>query len=465
MPIDITKEEVYSKVKNDKERALKEYRREYIPSRILVDMLDTWTEPVVELFLASYPETPSLLLERIAYTSEDPEVLCALASHPRTSAKVMQDFASHKEVKVRSMLAGNKQISPQTAALLSEDDEMLIRAELAQNPALPTRVQKHLMTDPAAMVRSVFCDVKTMDRENLEKLLMDPDLLVRARTAISAKVTDEVLLKWADSDELYAQLFLMGRKNLPPKVKESLCFSSHLEIQKMAIAGKVLAEDEQLGWANGDDVELRKAVAVKEELSEKVQMILAEDDKLEVRQALAKNSSLCLAAQEVLAADSDGAVAALLLANKDLSQQALSRLCETCDEQAAFELALNAELNDEQVSALANKGSIELIYVLAKRELDANSLNRERVVELVNSRMPTLMAFAIKSQCLKEAELSKFIAHPCINVRLAVMDNKNVTEALLFKLSEDLNKSVSTVALAKLQSRHDKINNQQQGDE
>ena len=83
-----------------------------------------------------------------------------------------------------------------------------------------------------------------MDLDSLQKLLMDPDHLVKARTAIMAKVTDETLLKWADSDEKFIQLFLLYRKNLAPKVLESLSFSSHAEIQQQAIDFKVLAEDE-----------------------------------------------------------------------------------------------------------------------------------------------------------------------------------------------------------------------------
>ncbi len=47
MPIDITKEEVYASISKSVEEALKEYRREYLPSRILVDMIDTWPEPDV----------------------------------------------------------------------------------------------------------------------------------------------------------------------------------------------------------------------------------------------------------------------------------------------------------------------------------------------------------------------------------------------------------------------------------
>jgi hypothetical protein len=469
LPIDITKEEVYGKIKLDVDSALKEYRREYIPSRILVDLLDTWAEPEVELFLASYPETPSLVLERIAYTGKDPDVLCAIASHPRTAAKVMQDLASHKELEVRLMLAGNKQISPQTAALLSEDDSVLIRAELAKNPALPTRVQNHLLSDPSALVRSVFCDLKNIEIDHLQKLLMDPDHLVKARTAIMAKVTDEVLLKWADSDELYAQLFLISRKNLAPKVMESLSFSSHSEIQKRAISGKVLAEDEQLGWANGEDITLRKAVAAKEELTEKVQIILAQDSSVEVREILAQNLCTSLEAQEILAADPEGNVAGLLLDKEDLASSALNKLCENCDEDTAFELALTAELSDQQISILANKGSIELIFVLAKRELSTSLLTRERVVELVNSRMPTLIAFAIKSKCLKKGELSKFVAHPCEGVRLAVIENINVSEEILNKLHEDEKKSVSNAATTRMEELDFKINkeieNPKQGDE
>lgn len=447
MPIDITKEEVYASISKSVEDALKEYRREYLPSRILVDMIDTWPEPEVEVFISAYPESPSILLERLAYTSKNAEVLCNIASHPRTGVKVMQDLASHKEEEVRLMLAANKQISPQTAALLGEDESVLVRAELANNPALPTRVRSHLIGDPAALVRSVFCDAKTIDDESLKKLLMDPDHLVKARTAIMAKVQDETLLSWADSDELYVQLFLHGRKNLPPKVMESLSFSSHKAIQQLAIANKILAEDEQLGWANSDETEIKIEVAKKEELTEKVQLILAKDKVVTVRETLAENPKLSEEAQKVLAADPQGNITKILLAKEDLKRDALTELCKTCDEDQAFELALEADLSNVQVATLAMRFSADIVYVLARRGLFTSLLSRERVVELVNSRMPTLMAFAIKSKCLKAGEISKFLAHPCKEVRLALLENENVTRTMLVELSEDEDRQISEEAL------------------
>ncbi|MCM8528348.1 MAG: hypothetical protein NE327_17630 [Lentisphaeraceae bacterium] len=447
MPIDITKEEVYACITRGVEEALKEYRREYLPSRILVDMIDTWPETDVEIFISAYPESPSMLLERLAYTSKNPEVLCNVASHPRTGAKVMQDLASHKEEGVRLMLAANKQISPQTATLLGEDDSLLVRAELAANPALPTRVRTHLIGDPAALVRSVFCDAKNLDDETVKKLLMDPDHLVKARTAIMAKVSDETLLSWADRDELFVQLFLHARKNLPPKVMESLSFSSHKDIQQLAISRKALAEDEQLGWANSSDTELKIAIAKKEELTEKVQLILAKDEDIKVRESLAGNNSLSAEVQKILASDTQGNIAKILLEKEDLKREALTELCKTCDEKRAFELALEAELSNVQVAVLATRFSADIVYVLARRGLFTNLLSREKVVELVNSRMPTLMAFAIKSKCLNAAEISKFLTHPCKEVRLALLQNENVSRSMLIELSEDEDRQISEEAL------------------
>lgn len=447
MPIDITKEEVYASICQGAEDALKEYRREYLPSRILVDMIDTWPEPDVETFISGYPESPSILLERLAYTCKNPIVLCNVASHPRTGAKVMQDLASHKEEEVRLMLAANKQISPQTATLLGEDDSVLVRAELAANPALPTRVRTHLMGDPAALVRSVFCDTKNLDDEILKKLLMDPDHIVKARTAIMAKVSDETLLNWADSDELYVQLFLHGRKSLPPKVMESLSFSSHKDIQQLAISRKALAEDEQLGWANSHDTELKIAVAQKEELTEKVQLILAKDENLAVRESLAANVSISSVAQKILAADPQGKITKILLEKEDLKRDALTELCKTCDEVQAFELALEAGLSNVQVATLATRFSADIVYVLARRGLFTNLLSREKVVELVNSRMPTLMAFAIKCKCLKASEISRFLAHPCKEVRMSLLQNENVSRSMLIELSDDEDRQISEEAL------------------
>ena len=448
MPIDISKEEVYKNIQKGVDHALKEFRREYLPSRILTEMIDTWPDTEVELFLASYPETPSILLERMAYMSKSGDVLCAIASHPRTSAKIMQDLASHKDESVRQMLAVNKQISPQTAALLSEDDSVVVKMLLAGNPSLPSRVRNHLLTDPSSLVRSIFVDSKNIDGDSLNKLLMDPDFLVKAKTAIKSKVTDEVVLKWADSDEFLVQLFLLARKNLPPKVLESLSFSNHPEIQVLALGTKSLAEDEQLGWATSEEVSLKKAVAIKPELTEKVQIILAKDQELEVRRALASNPSITDSVKLKLAESSEGLSDVLL--KQRIDEKSLTTLCKSCDDKTAYQLALEADLNDEQVALLANKSDLELIYILARRELKTTLLKRERVVDLVNSRIPTLIAFCIQSKCLKVNEISKFLVHPCTSVKKALLNNPNITKSQVRELSEDDDQEVLKEALAKL---------------
>ena len=448
MPIDISKEEIYKNIQKGVDHALKEFRREYLPSRILTEMIDTWPEPDVESFLASYPETPSVLLERVAYMSKDGNVLCAIASHPRTSAKIMQDLASHEDESVRQMLAVNKQISPQTAALLSEDESVVVKMLLAGNPSLPSRVRNHLLTDPSSLVRSIFVDSNNVDTDSLNKLLMDPDFLVRAKTAIKSKVTDEVVLKWADSDEFLVQLFLMARKNLPPKVLESLSFSIHQEIQVLALQNKTLAEDEQLGWATSEETYLKKAVATKPELTEKVQTILAEDKDLDIRRALAANSAISDAIKLKLAKSSQGLSDVLL--KQSIDNQALTALCKNCDDKTAYQLAIEADLNDEQVALLANKSDVELIYILARRKMNTTLLKRERVVDLVNSRIPTLIAFCIQSKCLKVNELSKFLVHPCTSVKKALLNNPNITRSQVKELASCDDQELVDAALEKL---------------
>jgi len=109
----------------------------------------------------------------------------------------------------------------------------------------------------------------------------------------------------------------------------------------------------------------------------------------------------------------------------------------------AFQLALEEDLNDEQVGILAANWGLDLIYVLARRKLITSGLARERVVELVNSRIPTLVAFCMSCSCLKEKDLSRFIAHPCASVRQALTYNEGISQAMLEQLMEDEDKNVA----------------------
>ena len=94
--------------------------------------------------------------------SKSGDVLCAIASHPQYIGKDYAGPCSHKDESVRQMLAVNKQISPQTAALLSEDDSVVVKMLLAGNPSLPSRVRNHLLTDPSSLVRSILLIVRIL---------------------------------------------------------------------------------------------------------------------------------------------------------------------------------------------------------------------------------------------------------------------------------------------------------------
>ncbi len=84
-----------------------------------------------------------------------------------------------------------------------------------------------------------------------------------------------------------------------------------------------------------------------------------------------------------------------------------------------------------------------MVYALEKNGQKSDMVVRERAVELINSRIPTLMAFALRSQFLKPNELIKFVIHPCANVRLALLENRNISQEILLELQNDEVKEIS----------------------
>ena len=142
-----------------------------------------------------------------------------------------------------------------------------------------------------------------------------------------------------------------------------------------------------------------------------------------------------------------------LLKKDSISAASLSLMCVNCSEDQAYELALQADLDNEQAGILAERFGIEMIYSLGRRKCYTDKLSRERVVELVNSRIPTLVSYAMHSSCLKSLELAKFVAHPCSAVKQALLSNKNLSREQIGELLEDSDTALVKLAAEELERR------------
>ena len=77
-------------IETDVQGALKKHRSGDIHPQILRTLAGGERTPALSLFLASYPDTPSRILEELFEQEATPEILVALGDNPRTPKTIIQ---------------------------------------------------------------------------------------------------------------------------------------------------------------------------------------------------------------------------------------------------------------------------------------------------------------------------------------------------------------------------------------
>lgn len=416
-------DDILKAIKSDLEAARRQFRNEPIPSSLLKELAEAaGRDSRVQLFLASYADVPAKVLEQLVATSDNEEVLCEVAAHPRTSRTALRELAEKGTPAVREMVAGNRLISPQAATVLSRDPAIPVRARLAANPGTPLRVLADLADDSSAMVRSALLKQRQLEGDIHERLLNDPAPLVRMRAVLLAPLGEQKMLEWADSDDLERQRLLLARKELPPAVLESLCFSPHLEIQKAAMGRRILMPDELLGWAEQGCEEVQCLVAGDLNLPEEIQAVLAKHPSETVRQALAGNPSLKESVVKVLLHDTAPVLAALA-SNPFLPEPLLVLLVQLNIPELNEILAERPALPQSVVMPLVARGEDTLLYRLALRGNRPEKLSHDRLQSLAQHRLPTFRALAASYPQLTRSQQAKLAHDPAPAVRRALAAN------------------------------------------
>lgn len=372
------------------DETIRAYQRGGISSAVLRELAAEAEHPELRRFLASYPETPARLLEQLAAGDEPEMVREALAGHARAPRAVLMQLAGDASPRVRQAVAGNRALTPQVALLLAEDASVAVRLALAANPAIPPRTQAQLAQDPHPLVRSTLLGQSRLDAETQRQLAETADPLARVEAIAGAEATDHALLAWADSDQEIAQTALLLRRSLPDKVLESLCFSTHPDIQRQALERHRLSTDELLGWSQSEQPAVRILMAGRPGLPPAIQRLLGEDPAADVRQALAGNPELDETVALLLAGDADPAVQTALALNPNLAAAALAALCASSSRIVRKLAAARPDLAAEHIALLLEDGDEEVVYHLAGNEAAGNAPPPGPAGKWVRHRLPTL---------------------------------------------------------------------------
>lgn len=419
-----TKDELRSQIAElGCEQICRKYRRPPLPSRLLRDLSEE-NQPSDQLFIASYPLSPSDLLESLAKINPPVEVAMALASNPRTPPPVLLEFIEHSEARVREAVANNPNLTAREITRLLKDDHPEVVRSLALNPGLKSQHQAFLIRhrDPATRIQLALNN--NLDGPILRALGEDDSPLVRRHTAAVGKADDNLLLLWADGDDEAQQLGLLERKRLNDPVIRSLSLSRHPEVRKLVRKRYPLQEPEMVYRVDFGTEEEQCELAADPSLPIPLQHALCEKESPEIHRALARNPNLATEVFEYLLQTGEEEDLIPLFDNPRIKDDWRLSLAQNGGKMLNAVLMQDGENVEALGSELINRHlSAEATVQLAARGQKFPGLRADLARALARHRVPGLRALAATSHHLFPATLRRLGDDPVPQVARAAEDN------------------------------------------
>lgn len=454
MPADIEQDELLKAIQKDGPRkVVQQYRHNLLPSRLLINIYSEHPERDVLLFLALYPTVPSQVLEDLAEACLDPEIQAAAATNPRCTHLLLIRMAREGGAPVRAALAANKQLNSKITAELLNDSNLFVRSALAGNGSIGESYRTGLALDPEPAVRCALSSTAKLSNEVVHTLSADRSAVVRANQYGYGRVTPEILLNWAGSDDLEAQRLMLARAKPKPEIVQALRLSPDAHVQKAIQGLYEPSSADLLARAESDDELQRLETAKNATLPAEIQHVLASDAVEEVRVALAANPGLDEEVALCIAASNDAAACEALATNPHLPDSGKVELCHHESDAVRLCMAYRDDLTDELLDILINQhDDLNLIGHLAMRGIGFSKTNPDLLNLLLNLKRPSLHTFAASAAQLTHAQVRKLMRNPSASVRLALCDNPILTRMAMEDLTKDWNPAVAEKARQLLES-------------
>lgn len=454
MATQIDIQEVLDALRKDGPRkVVQHYRRNLLPSRLLLDLYNDYPEYDVQLFLALYPTVPSQILQSLAETVEEEALIAAIAANPRCTQNLLLQLAAEGSPVVRATLAANKLQSQRITSMLLNDPNLFVRYALAKNPAINMHYSAALTADPEPAVREALLEGGKVDDEIAIALTQDASAVVRAQCFAIAKVDPTLLQLWADTDMEEAQLFLLNRTNLAPAVLASLSYSPYEAVRRGAAKQRERTPHELLSIAeSGTDAE-RQELADQEELPEEIQLLLANDPASEVRNTLAANAAITEETALWIAGANDIEMGCALARNPAIPFEVQEKLCHHEAEAVRLQMVHREDLTVQLLNILVHsEESDRIVEHLAISGIGVSGLELDYAKKLVTAKRPSLRAFAATSHHLDGALVQKLARDLSPLVRSTLAQNPILTEEALQELARDWNEEVAKIAQRRLEN-------------
>ena len=155
------------------------YNRQPLSSSLLRELYRMSKPLEARLFLATYQQSPSYLLEDLERDCYDEAVVKALAGNPCTPRRVLSRLAEHIDSSVRALVASNPELDGRDIDYLINDKNECVRIAVTGNSCLSERQQLELCKDPSAAVRLRLASNPVCCRKLAQALASDTSPLVR----------------------------------------------------------------------------------------------------------------------------------------------------------------------------------------------------------------------------------------------------------------------------------------------
>ncbi len=431
---------------------IKKYNQSIIPSKILYEMFEDKSDNVVDVFLASYSNTPSHLLKELAKRTQNILVLQKLAIHPRTAHDILMALTDHPSEVIQISIASNKLISPPIAAKLIESENPVVLAILAKNSSVDSRVRKRLLTSSETLVKTTIALQSNLTPEMHELLGHDPNFLVKVAIFTMTNCSSDFLQKVADLDDLNEQRLLLQREDLPATVLDSIALSAHAEIREATVRRKVLTTEELVGFSDDPSVSIRAYIAGQLNLPQVIQEKFV-DDVFEVTSALANSTPTKYIVGKVVEKNNQE-LNQILAANINLTTDIITLLCQILPSEELLTLVASQTLNEEQLEIICNERTdLDALYILASRSILFSGLSYNVAKLLVEQRSASLRMLAAASTNLDDELAAKLLHDRAKMVKEVLVENPILEKHELEILLHDNQASVADLAKEKLAAR------------
>jgi hypothetical protein len=454
MPADVQLEELLEAIhEQGPEKVVQQYKRNLLPSRLLIDLYSDYPELDVLRFLALYPTVPSQVLEDLTDFCLDPAVQAAAATNPRCSQLMLVRMAQRGGAAVRKALAAHRQLSPKLTGDLLRDPSLHVRTALASNSAIKSNYQTMLLADESPAVRAALATVAKLPEEILQTLSEDASAVVRAVIFAQSKASPELLAEWAQSESAEVQHLLITRSKLPSAALTALSFSNDPIVLDAVDPQVAPAPHTLLARAESELEAIRLRTAKREDLPEEIQHVLANDPLIDVRVALASNPSITSEIAMCIATSHDRPACLALAKNANLPEEASLELCHHELDDVRLQMAYRDDLTVQHIDTLINQhNDINLVGHLAMRGVTYTGTSTERCEQLIQQKAPSFRRFAAGSRHLTTAQKKMLRSDPAAEVRLTLCANDSLTESELTALTSDWNAGVSAAAKTRLEN-------------